>query len=392
MRISHLRAAWCWYKVIVAMPARKTVRAFEIAATADAVVSETGSTAAVPIPNIMHEFAESPIPPLTGATMPSAKKARTNDTAADVDSDLNSDVDSVSHSSHDGVDILAENIIAPQTCCSTATSMGNYDSPVRKIPPINSESSPQQPQHRNPPSPSHRDVFLASLQVAKVNTNLSTVKVVPGARLNFEGTVVVVYPCETNPLRRYVMFADEHGTLGITFWNENASKFNSSIVGTVVQVTKVLLTEHEGKKNLTMSKESGLIITNQISPYWTQLAKNPVLSIVDVHSMPVNSFVSVAGILGYLYSERKIVKNVEKDLVIIKLVDRTGQIEVQSWVSKVSDFSVYRDRPVQFQRLRVCAFAGIKCLEIIDGNGTQVTSNFENSRDLANFWNEPVHR
>ena len=243
-----------------------------------------------------------------------------------------------------------------------------------------------------PSSPSQRDAFLASLHVQKVSTNLSAIQAVPGSRLNFEGTVVVVYPCETNPARRYVLFADEHGVLGITFWNENVSKFNSSIVGTVAQVSKVLLTLHQGRKGLTMSKESGLVLTNQISPFWTQLARNPATCIADIHAMPVNSFVNVVGVRGYLHSEKKLVKNVEKDLVIIRLVDRTGQIEVQSWTSKVSDFETFRDRPVRFQRVRISAFSGTKCLEILDGNGTLVSGNFEGSVDLAEFWNEPVSR
>ena len=35
-------------------------------------------------------------------------------------------------------------------------------------------------------------------------------------------------------------------------------------------MSKVLLTEHQGKTGLTMSKESGLVLTNQIAPFWTQ--------------------------------------------------------------------------------------------------------------------------
>ena len=241
-----------------------------------------------------------------------------------------------------------------------------------------------------PPSPSQREAFQASLYVTKVTSNLSTVNAAPGARVNFDGTVIVVYPCEANPVRRYVLLADEHGTIGITFWNQNVSKFSSSVVGHVIQLTKVLITQHNGKKSITMNKESGLTVTEQIAPFWTQLARNPITSILDVHSMPVNSFVTIAGVLGFLHSERKIVKDQEKELVIMKLIDRTGQIEVQSWVSKLADFSAYRDRPVKFQRLRVVAFAGIKCLEILDGNGTLVHSEFEGCGDLAKFWNEPV--
>jgi hypothetical protein len=241
-----------------------------------------------------------------------------------------------------------------------------------------------------PPSPSQREAFQASLYVTKVTSNLSTANAAPGARVNFDGTVIVVYPCEANPIRRYVLLADEHGTIGITFWNQNVSKFSSSVVGHVIQLTKVLITQHNGKKSIMMNKESGMTVTEQIAPFWTQLARNPITSILDVHSMPVNSFVTIAGVLGFLHSERKIVKDQERELVIMKLIDRTGQIEVQSWVSKLADFSAYRDRPVKFQRLRVVAFAGIKCLEILDGNGTLVHSEFEGCGDLAKFWNEPA--
>lgn len=243
---------------------------------------------------------------------------------------------------------------------------------------------------QHPPSPSQREAFQASLYVTKVKSNLSTANAAPGARVNFDGTVVVVYPCEANPVRRYVLLADELGTIGVTFWNQNVSKFSSSSVGHVVQLTKVLITQHNGKKSITMNKESGLTFTEQIAPFWSELARNPIVSIVDVHSMPANSFVTIAGVLGFLHSERKIVKDQEKELVIMKLIDRTGQIEVQSWVSKLADFSVYRDRPVKFQRLRVVAFGGIKCLEILDGNGTLVNSEFDGCGELAKFWNEPV--
>jgi hypothetical protein len=243
---------------------------------------------------------------------------------------------------------------------------------------------------QHPPSPSQREVFLASMLVQKVTTNLISVNAQPGARLNFDGTIIVVYPAETNPVRRHVLFADEHGVIGITFWNQNAAKFNGSIVGTIAQLTKVIITAHAGKKSLTMNKESGFVITNKIAPFWTQLLDNPVMSIIDVHSMPLNKFVSIAGILALMQSEIKIVRNEEKELVILRIVDRTGSIEVQSWVSKLTDFERYRDRPIQLKRMRISEFSGIKYLEIIDGNGTQIQGQFDEALDLANFWKEPA--
>ena len=243
---------------------------------------------------------------------------------------------------------------------------------------------------QHPPSPSQREAFLASMQVQKVTTNLLLVNAQPGARLNFDGTIIVVYPCETNPVRRHVLLADEHGVIGITFWNQNAPKFNGSIVGTIAQLTKLMITTHVGKKSLTMNKESTLVLSNKIAPFWTQLLDNPVTSIMDVHSMPLNKFVSIAGIVALMHSEIKIVRNEEKELVILRIVDRTGSIEVQSWVSKLSDFERYRDQPVQMKRMRISEFSGVKYLEIIDGNGTQVEGKFDEALDLANFWKEPA--
>ena len=242
---------------------------------------------------------------------------------------------------------------------------------------------------QHPPSPSQREAFLASMHVQKVTTNLLLVNAQPGARLNFDGTIIVVYPCETNPVRRHVLLADEHGVIGITFWNQNAPKFNSSIVGTIAQLTKVMITTHAGRKSLTMNKESALVLSNKIAPFWTQLLDNPVTSIMDVHSMPLNKFVSIAGIVALMHSEIKIVRNEEKELVILRIVDRTGSVEVQSWVSKLSDFERYRDQPIQMKRMRISEFSGVKYLEIIDGNGTEVSGTFDEALDLANFWKEP---
>lgn len=246
---------------------------------------------------------------------------------------------------------------------------------------------PSEPQ---PPSPSQREAFLASLHVQKVTTNLSSVNALPGARLNFEGTIIVVYPAESNPARRHVLLADEHGVCGITFWNANVSKFSGSIVGTIAQVSKVIITSHLGKKSLSMNKESGLVISNKIAPFWTQLLDNPVSSIMQIHSMPIHKFVSVAGILGVMHSEMKIVRNEEKELVILRIVDRTGSIEVQSWVSKLSDFERFRDRPILLKRVKVSEFSGVKFLEFIDGNGTHLLGDFEGANDLTHFWKEPA--
>jgi hypothetical protein len=105
--------------------------------------------------------------------------------------------------------------------------------------------------------------------------------------------------------------------------------------------------------------------------------------------MPEYSIVSVSGILGHMCVEEKVVKAETKGLLIIKLLDRTGQIEVRSWTRTMDDFSLYRERPILLKRVRVTAYAGIKMLELIDGGGTIVQTEFPHAADLSAFWKEP---
>ncbi len=61
-----------------------------------------------------------------------------------------------------------------------------------------------------------------------------------------------------NPERRYVVFMDEQGTLGITIWkdNNNLKKIDTTSIGKLCEVSKVTLSNHQGKKVLNLSKES----------------------------------------------------------------------------------------------------------------------------------------
>lgn len=129
---------------------------------------------------------------------------------------------------------------------------------------------------------------------------------------------------------------------------------------------------------------------DQPNPWWQALLNKPILSLLDVHSMQEHSIISVAGILGFISAEDKIVKNDTRKLLIMKLIDRTATIEVRSWSSNLEDFSRFRDRPIKLKRVRVTAYAGIKMLELIDGGGTQVSDTFDESLDLASFWKEPA--
>ncbi len=70
----------------------------------------------------------------------------------------------------------------------------------------------------------------------------------PTLRLNFIGTIVVLYPINYNPDRRYVVFMDENGFTGITIWSPNLKKVAADSIGKLCKISKVNLTSHQGKK------------------------------------------------------------------------------------------------------------------------------------------------
>ena len=126
------------------------------------------------------------------------------------------------------------------------------------------------------------------------------------------------------------------------------------------------------------------------SEWWKSLLTQPVLSLIDVHSMPDYSMISVTGILAMICMEEKVVKSETKFLMIMKIVDRTGCIEVRSWTHTLADFSTYRDRPILIKRVRVTSYAGTKMLELIEDRGSPVEAEFPHAEDLAKFWKEPA--
>ena len=239
-----------------------------------------------------------------------------------------------------------------------------------------------------PVSPGNRDKFMAGLHVQMVGCNVDNIVAGPSVRLTFRGTVVVVYPPSTSPERRYVMFMDSNGCAGITVWNANVAKFNYDAIGKLVQITKMIVTVHQAKRSLTMSKESSVQFVEGANPWWSSLLADPVISIMDIFRVPDHSIINVCGIVGSISVEEKSVRAEKADLVILRLVDRTGQIELRSWNAKLSDFSRFREKPTMFQRVRVTAYAGSKMLEMITGSGTLIGEDFEGAADLAKFWKE----
>jgi hypothetical protein len=102
-----------------------------------------------------------------------------------------------------------------------------------------------------------------------------------------------------------------------------------------------------------------------------------------------NAVVNVAGIIGSVSSEQKIVRSDARDLVTIKVVDRTGIITLRTWNHSSSVFLPWVDSPVMFRRVRVTSFASMKAGELFDGSGTIFDSSaFDGSDDLMKFWAE----
>ena len=106
------------------------------------------------------------------------------------------------------------------------------------------------------PAVSVRDKFMANLYVQTVGCCLDSCSAGPSVRLSFKGTIAVLYPINFNPERRYVVFMDESGNLGLTIWNKNIAKITTDSIGKNCEITKVTLTTHQGKKVLSLSKES----------------------------------------------------------------------------------------------------------------------------------------
>lgn len=213
-------------------------------------------------------------------------------------------------------------------------------------------------------------------------------------RFSFEAIVVVAYPAKTSPPeRRYVELMDEYGTTGITVWNSYVHALKPTSVGCVVKFTRLSLTMHNGKKSLTMAKDSTMHVeepshVSHLSKWWSGLLTEPAITCAKFHDMPAGSIVNVSGILGFISQEEKIVNGEVKLLLILYITDKTGKIEIRSWNHTDVEFMQYRERPLLFNRMRVSLYAGNRTADLLTGNnGTQITSNFD-SRDLEAYWRE----
>jgi len=240
----------------------------------------------------------------------------------------------------------------------------------------------------------NRARFMAGLQPSKVSCDLTSAPTNPGMRFSFEAILLVVYPARlTPPERRYVELMDEYGTTGITVWNSYVHALKPTSVGCVVKFTRLSLTMHNGKKSLTMSKDSTMHLESpdyesQLTKWWSGLLIEPAITCAKFHDMPAGCVVNVSGILGFISQEEKMVNGETKMLLILYITDKTGKLEIRSWNHADVEFMAFRERPVLFNRVRVCMYAGNRTAELLTGNnGTKITTKFD-TRELETYWSE----
>ena len=242
---------------------------------------------------------------------------------------------------------------------------------------------------------SNRSRFMSNCQPLKVCCDLSTIGVHNSSvRFSFEAIVLVVYPASKSPDRRQVQLIDARGSTGITIWGENVHLFSSATVGQVAKFSKLSLVFNNGKKMLSMSRDSSVVFPNTIavpteeSKWWKDLLLHQPLRIIDVHDCAEDTVINVSGILGLMWTDTKKVKDQNKDLLNIRLTDRTGFVDVRSWSHSEAEFAAFVEQPILLRRVRVTSFAGIKILELLDGSGTQLRDEFDGYDDLLQYWQE----
>ncbi len=244
------------------------------------------------------------------------------------------------------------------------------------------------------PSAGNRARFLQGMQPTKVSCDLTSAPTNPGMRFSFEAIILVVYPAKTTPPeRRYVELIDQYGITGITIWNSYVHAVKPPSVGCVIKFTRLSLTVHNGTKSLTMAKDSTMQVeepnyAGQLTKWWSGLLSEPAITCAKFHDMTAGSMVNVAGILGFISQEEKIVNGERKLLLILYITDRTGKLELRSWNHTDVEFLQHRERPVMFNRVKVSLYAGTRTADLLTGtNGTHITTRFD-SRDLEAYWQE----
>jgi hypothetical protein len=242
-----------------------------------------------------------------------------------------------------------------------------------------------------PVSPGHnRAKFFSAHATASTVCNLDYSRSSLGSKVLLTGILTAVYPASKNPDRRYILISDATGTVGLTVWNANVAKFSPDGIGSIVHADKLVLSQHNSKKTLTMTKESTIkCLTdpkNDLAIWWRGLASLAPVSLGDVQTLSENSIVTVAGILGFVTAESKNVGCETKTLTTLHMVDKTGSLPVRSWNAVPSILEISVEKPILLQRIRITSFAGQKVGELLEGSGTIVVTQFAGAAELAQFW------
>jgi hypothetical protein len=242
---------------------------------------------------------------------------------------------------------------------------------------------------QTPASPgSNRAAFMQRFTPTRAVCNIDLCRAPAGTKVSISAVVIAVFPASANPDRRYLQLADETGSVGITVWNENVSKFSHASVGQVAQFAKIVMGAHQGKKVLTMTRESNIEFpdVHPLKQWWSELLSIPPVSLMMFQQLPENSIVNVAGVLGMLSEEVKIVHNVSKKLTTLTLTDPTGELSVKSWNHAYHDFQLYAESPILIKRVRVTSFNGVKLGELLGNTGSVIVEDFAGKAALEKYW------
>lgn len=234
----------------------------------------------------------------------------------------------------------------------------------------------------------NRAAFMNQHVPSRITCNMDFCRTAPGSKVALIAVVIAVFDASSNPDRRYVQLADATGTVGITVWNSNVARLTRSTIGRVVKLGKVVVGNHQGKKVLTMTRESTLEFddAHPLNLWWQELALTPPVRLAHVADVADNSIINVAGILGMITSEAKMVASTPKTLLTLHLADVTGQLDVRSWNHESDSFVSIAEKPVLFTRIRVTSYAGKKMGELLDHNGSEIAMEFPGKKLLEDYW------
>jgi len=241
-------------------------------------------------------------------------------------------------------------------------------------------------------SPStNRSRFLQGCQPVRISCNLDLMRSPAGAKIAITAICIAVFPASRNPDRRYIQLSDQYGSAGLTVWNLNVSLFGPSSVGKVVQCKRLVVQSHNGKRCLTMARDSTIEVDDDgqhaVMDWWKGLLHARARNALEAHNSEDNDIITLSGVVGQVTEETKVVNGAARVLTTIHMVDATGKFMLRTWNHVHQQFQAFIDKPVSIQRVRVVSFAGEKLAEFLDGNGSVILTDFPGCSTLLDWWN-----